>query len=105
MADEKQGAQPSLWEQALAKRAEWAKHQPSLSAQLQAMMREAAKDVHAKMDQAFFGQTPGMGEPGTPLVPTQAMITKDLGTVQGYQSMLEDAAARPGQEREPSRER
>ena len=105
MAAESHDTQKSLLEQALATRAEWAKQQPSLGAQLQAMLREGAKDVHNTMDQVFFGQQPGMGEPGTPLVPTQAMITKDLGTVHGYQSMLEEAAARPSPAQEVNRER
>ena len=105
MAEPRQDTNPSLWQQALAMRAEWAKQQPALGAQIQAMLREGAKDLHGKLDQVFFGQTPGIGEPGTPLVPTQAMITKDLGTVHGYQSMLEDAAARSGPEQDAQRER
>lgn len=105
MAEPRKEANPSLWQQALAIRQEWAKDRPALGAQLQAMLREAAKDVHARMDQVFFGQTPGIGEPGTPLVPTQAMVTKDLGTVHSYQSMLEDAAARPVPQREMAYER
>jgi len=90
MADE----QPGIIHQMLQARAELAAQQPALIAQLQAMAREAAKDINTTMHQVFFSQQAGIGEPGTPLVPTQAMVTKDLGTVHGYGAMLDDAASR-----------
>lgn len=68
--------------------------QPSFGAELKAMAREAAKDINSTMHQVFFGQPVSPGEPGTPMVPTQAMVTKDLGTVEGYKSLLDDAASR-----------
>ena len=40
----------------LAKRAEWAAEQPSLSAELKAMGREAIKDVRGTLHETFFGQ-------------------------------------------------
>jgi hypothetical protein len=43
------------------------------------MWREALKDVRETMNQTFFGQRDGGYEPGTPLAPTQAMVTHDLG--------------------------
>jgi hypothetical protein len=77
---------------------DWIRHnharQPKLTAQLEALGREARKDINATLQQVFFGQQPSFGEPGTPLVPTQAQVTKALGNVHGYATMLEDAAAR-----------
>jgi hypothetical protein len=99
MAD-KQG----VWEQMLAKRAEWAQSQPSLGAELKAMGREAVKDIRGTLHQAYFGQPEHMSEMGTPLNPTPQMTTQDLGTVHGtYQSMLDTYAAR-GQEQQHQKE-
>jgi hypothetical protein len=90
VADEKQDAQKqSLWEQVLAKRAEWAKEQPSLTAQLKAMGREALKDVHNTLNQVFFSGHAGIGEPGAPLNPTPQMVTQDLDVMGGYKAMLD----------------
>ena len=103
MAEEK-----SLLQKALDLRAEWASERPALGAQMQAMGREAAKDINSTLHQVFFGQQTGPGEPGTPLVPTQAQVSQDLGNVYGHHAMLEDAATRPpskSTEREQGRER
>ena len=94
MAEEKQdAAKLSLWEHVLAKRAQWAKEQPALEcAEIKALAREAAKDIHNTLQLVFFGTPAGPGEPGTPLVPTQAMVTSDLGTLESmgmYQNMLD----------------
>jgi hypothetical protein len=94
----------SLWRQMLAKRAEWAASQPSLSAELKAIGREAIKDVRATVHQTFFGQPEHMAEMGTPLNPTPQVVTQDLGTVYGsYESMLDAYAAR-GQEQQQQKE-
>jgi hypothetical protein len=62
------------------------REQPSLWAELRAMAREAIKDIREKLvEQGWFGQRDGPGEPGTPLNPTPQMVTKDLGTVYGYE--------------------
>ncbi len=53
--------------------------QPKLVAQLEALGREARKDINSTLHQVFFGRPTGIGEPGAPLVPTQAQVTKDLG--------------------------
>ncbi len=95
--------QPGVGEQMLAKRAEWAAEQPSLSAQLAAMGREAVKDVRGTMHETFFGQKEGYGELGTPLNPTPQMTTADLGVQGTYESMLEGYAAR-GQEQQQALE-
>ena len=51
---------------------------PSAGGQIDALIREAAKDINEKMHQVFFGGGTGQGEPGTPLVPTQMMVNQDL---------------------------
>ncbi len=85
----------SLWQQMLAKRAEWAASQPSLSAELKAMGREAIKDIRGTLHETYFGKPEHMSEMGTPLNPTPQMTTQDLGTVHGsYESMLDTYAAR-----------
>jgi hypothetical protein len=77
------------------------REQPSLWAELKAMVREAIKDIREKLvEQGWFGQRDGPGEPGTPLNPTPQMVTKDLGTVYGheerqsYKDMLTEASQR-----------
>ena len=93
-----------IWDQMLAKRAEWAAQQPSISAELKAMGREAIKDVRATLHETYFGQPEHMSEAGSPLNPTAQMITQDLGTVYGnYQQELDSYAAR-AQEIEPQME-
>ena len=69
-------------------------NKPSWQAELRAMAREAGKDINSTMHQVFFGQPVSPGEPGTPMVPTQAMVTQDIGTVEAYQAKLDDAASR-----------
>ena len=72
MADEQK---PSLWQRFV----DWVRNnheqQPDWHAQVRAMVREAVKDVNGTMHEVFFGKQQGMGEPGTPMVPTQAMVT------------------------------
>jgi hypothetical protein len=114
-----------MTEQAMDKRAEWAAQQPSLVAELKAMAREAVKDIRESVvEQGWFGQRDGPGEPGTPLNPTPQMVTQDLGTVYGsydkaldsyqqegpqqsYTDMLREASQRGGQEqdRDPGMDR
>lgn len=90
--------QDGIWKQMLAKRAEWAAEQPSLSAELKAMGREAIKDIRGTLHQTYFGQPEHMSEMGTPLNPTPQMTTQDLGTVHGsYQSELDSYASRASQ--------
>jgi hypothetical protein len=101
MAEERQ---PGFFKQLLAKRQEWAKQQPSLGAELRAITREAIKDVRETMNQVFFGQRDGPGEPGTPMNPTPQMVTQDLGTAKfanaqdmgaaNFQNLMDQYAAR-----------
>lgn len=94
----------SIWQQMLAKRAEWAAEQPSLSAELKAIGREAIKDVRGTLHETFFGQPEHMSELGTPMNPTPQVVTQDLGTVYGsYDSML-DAYAERGNEQQQQQE-
>lgn len=91
-------ADKSTWEQILAKRNEWAQSQPSLGAQMQAMVREAARDIRGTVHETFFGKPEHATEMGAPGSPTPQMVTQELGTVHGtYQSQLDAYAAR-GQE-------
>ena len=109
-------------DKATEKRAEWAAQQPSLGAELKAMAREAVKDIReAVVEQGWFGQRDGPGEPGTPLNPTPQMVTQDLGTVHGsydkamdsyqqegpksYTEMLREASQRGGPEQGREQER
>ncbi len=68
------------------------KDAPSFGAQLKALWREGLKDLNDTIQRAFFGQQAGIGEPGTPLVPTQAMVTSDLGVAYARHSRMEDGA-------------
>ena len=96
--------QPGVWEQMLAKRAEWAASQPSLSAELKAVGREAIKDIRAALHETYFSKPEHASELGTPLNPTPQMTTQELGTVHGsYESMLEAYAART-QEQQQTKE-
>jgi hypothetical protein len=63
---------------------------PSAGGQIDALAREALKDVNDKLHEVFFGGGTGQGEPGTPLVPTQMMVNQDLGAVNYLQ--MEDYA-------------
>lgn len=94
----------SLWQQMLAKRAQWAEQQPSLSAEIKAMGREAIKDIRATLHQSYFGQPEHMPEQGTPLNPTPQIVTTDLRKGHGtYEAMLDSYAPR-SQEHEHEKE-
>jgi hypothetical protein len=68
--------------------------QPSLSGELNAIGREAIKDIRNTVHEAFFGRPETPGEPGTPLNPTPQIVTNELGTLGNYDSMLDQYAAR-----------
>jgi hypothetical protein len=74
--------------------------QPSLSSELKAMFREAIKDIRATLHESWFGKPEHMAEAGTPLNPTQQMVTADMGNFQGYSAVLEEARARGGEDRD-----
>src|SRR5262245_17473986 len=75
---EKKSVMGEVMENMKAKAKQRRAEQPAFRAQLGAMGREAAKDINSKLHEVFFGQSAGMNEPGTPLAPTQAMVTEDL---------------------------
>lgn len=52
--------------------------QPKLGGELRALAREAAKDLHATLNQVYSGQPSGPSEPGTPLAPTQYMVNDQV---------------------------
>jgi hypothetical protein len=104
VSDSRQGSAqngPTLWDR--FKEAQ--NNQPSLGAELKAMVREAAKDVRSTMNQFFFGRPDGPGEPGTPLNPTPQQVTKDLGNVYATQEkpklMTTQESAAPAPEQAP----
>jgi hypothetical protein len=70
---------------------EWVKanhaRQPSLWSELAAMTREAIKDVRQTVNEVFFGKGEHAPEPGTPLNPTQMIITAEAGNFPGYNDM------------------
>ena len=82
---------------------------PSFGGQLNALLREGAKDLHNAIVPAF-PTSRGVDEPGTPLSPTSQMVTADLGTGKedkGYAAMLGGFAARaaPAESKQPDLER
>jgi hypothetical protein len=80
--------------------------QPALSGQFEAWVRQGAKDLHNAIVPAFPESARGVEEIGTPLAPTQAMVTQDL-EVGSYENDLSHYAARaePQQEAERGMER
>lgn len=106
---EEQAQGSNLLQQAMDLRNEWASQQPSLSAEIKALGREAIKDVRSTISEVFLGSPELGGEPGTPLNPTPQMVTQDLGNVYGnYNQMLDAYATRvaePEQQNERGAER
>lgn len=70
-------------------------NRPSFSAPLYAALRQGAKEL-AQALPAFPDSVRPIEEPGTLGNPTQAMITEEIGTFHGYDSMLDGYAARGG---------
>jgi hypothetical protein len=68
--------------------------QPSLGAELKALGRQGLKDLQNAVLHAFPDSMRLHEEQGTPLSPTSAMVTKDVGTVFGFQETLDSYAAR-----------
>lgn len=82
--------------------------QPALGAELRALGREGLKDLQNVVLHAFPDSMRLEQEPGAPLSPTQAMVTKDVGTVYGFQAVLDGYASRGavhGQEQKKGIER
>ena len=77
-------------------------NQPSLGGQFDAFIRQGAKDLHNAIVPAFPDSMRSADEAGTPLNPTQQMVTQDLEASQGYEAMLDRYAPTP--QPEPARE-
>jgi hypothetical protein len=77
-------------------------NRPSFSAPLYAALRQGAKEL-AQALPAFPESVRPVEESGTLGNPTQAMVTQEIGTVQGYNSMLDTYAARGAERDEPDR--
>ena len=67
-----------------------------IGGEIKAMLREGAKDLHNQIVPAFPQSMRGVDEPGTPLNPTQHMVTSDLKV--GYEQMLSGYAKQPPQQ-------
>ena len=67
---------------------------PSTSSVLWAEWRRGLKDLQNAVLNPWNGVTPTHEEPGTIATPTQAQVTQEVGTVHGYQAMLDGFAAR-----------
>ena len=66
---------------------------PSLTGQVDAIRRDFLTNVRDTVNQFFFGQKEGPGEPGMPLNPTSQMVTQELGTA-NFQNLLDQYASR-----------
>lgn len=77
---------------------------PSSASVLWAEWRRGLKDLQNAVLNPWNGVTQTHEETGTIASPTQAMVTQDVGTVRGYQSMLDGYASRSQPEREPERD-
>jgi hypothetical protein len=57
-----------------------------LSGQLKALLLQGANDFHNAVIPAFRDSARSVDQPGTPLAPTQQMVTNDLGegSYQGF---------------------
>lgn len=84
----KQKAQPngsgksekqSFGEWFAAYRARNAENRPQLGGQIDALTRDAAKQTVGTLNEIMFGRAGDMSEPGTPLNPTQQLVTESLG--------------------------
>ena len=71
-----------------------------LSGQFDAWVRQGAKDLHNAIVPAFPGSVRSTDELGTPLNPTQSMVTHDLGE-DSYREFQTQRKAE-AQEKEPS---
>ena len=77
---------------------------PSTSGVLWAEWRRGLKDLQNAVLNPWNGVTAKNEEPGTIASPTQAMVTQEIGTVHGYQNMLDGYAGRSDPNREQERE-
>jgi hypothetical protein len=77
-------------------------NRPAFTAPLYAALRQGAKEL-AQALPALPDSIRPVEEPGTLGNPTQQMVTQEIGTVHGYDRMLDQHAER-GASREPERE-
>lgn len=77
--------------------------QPSLIGELFSLGRECMKEAGSTVLEIGFGKPGGMHEPGTPLAPTQAMVTESLTgqmprSLDDLRTQAQENAARASQE-------
>jgi hypothetical protein len=78
-------------------------NRPSFSAPLYAALRQGAKEL-AQVLPAFPESVHPVEEPGTIGNPTPQMVTQEIGTVHGYDRMLDTYSERGGDRGEPEKE-
>lgn len=79
------------------------KTRPSTTSVLWGEWRRGLKDLQNAVLNPWNGVTQQHEEPGTIASPTQAVVTQEIGTVHGYNQVLDGYAARGQQSREPDR--
>lgn len=83
---------------------EAASTRPSTASVLWAEWRRGLKDLQNAVLNPWNGITQTHEEPGTIASPTQAMVTQEIGTVHGYQNMLDEYAGRSEPNRDQARD-
>jgi|SRR5579872_1169544 len=87
---------PSLWQ---------AFKESKLLGEFSRWFAAGAKDLYNAVAPAFPDSARAVDEPGTPLNPTQFMVTQEVGGYDAYDREIAAAAARPQQEHEHGLER
>ena len=78
------------------------KSRPAFSAPLYAALRQGSKEL-AQVLPAFPESVRPIEEPGTLANPTQQMISEEIGTLKGYNRMLDKYASRESERDTPER--
>lgn len=79
------------------------RNNPSFSAPLMAALRQGAKEL-AQFLPAFPDSARTIEEPGTLGNPTPQMITEQIGTLEGYNQMLDTYSGQHVEQNEPDQE-
>jgi hypothetical protein len=87
----------------MAEEREQPSSRPSTASVFWAEWRRGLKDLQNAVLNPWNGVTQTHEEPGSIASPTQAVVTQEIGTVYGYQAMLDGYAARGSAE--PEREK
>ncbi len=77
---------------------------PSFTAPLLAAIRQGSKEFSQNLLPAFPDSARPIEEPGTLGNPTPQMITEQIGTLEGYNQMLDSYASQHVEHKEPEQE-